>query len=247
MHPPPLSSCKSLSSSQKKTSKTSLSSSGWDSETPLPGSWVWPLIRELSFHMAGAVGKNPKKQQQQPRHPAPHEAVHVPFHLPWVSGIYFLHLWIYLFWSSCKWNNTICGFMCLVSFFLFFFLAYYSVFEVHSHCSIYQNVSPCLGWLISVVHRDHVLFIHLSINGCLCYFPPLATVNNAATCSSPCFHLRNTPRSRTAGSDGKQRLNFVKDRPKPVFKGAASFYYVYCAYNSSQSLKLFQGKSYKKN
>ena len=29
--------------------------------------------------------------------------------------------------------------------FFFFFLAYYSVFEVHSHCSIYQNVSPCLG------------------------------------------------------------------------------------------------------
>ena len=40
--------------------------------------------------------------------------------------------------------------------------------------------------------------------------------------------------------------NFLKELPKPVFKGAASFYYVYCSYNSSQSLKLFQSKKFKK-
>lgn len=54
----------------------------------------------------------------------------------------------YIYESTCSGvpANGIIQYVDLYVWFLFFFLlSYYCVFEVHSHCSIYQNVSPCLG------------------------------------------------------------------------------------------------------
>lgn len=167
MHPPPLSSCKSLPSSQKKTSRPPLSFSGSDSETPLLGSWAWPLVRELSSHMAGGVAKNPKRQQQQPKNPCYPWSSACPSSLHhWFIFSTFMNLPVLEFLQMESYNMWIYMSGFFFFFFTFLLLCLWGSFPLQ-HLSERQSLS----WLISVVHRGHILFIHLSIMVACVVFP----------------------------------------------------------------------------
>lgn len=94
---------------------------------------------------------------------------------PWKPLIYFVSRNLLILDSSCKWNHTICGLLCLASFI--------HILKVHLHSCIFQhlsNRSSLLDWIIIHLGLYHILLTHSSVDGHLCCIHFGVILNNIA-------------------------------------------------------------------